>query len=63
MTEDDALAELAALDTDSAEDRGRRDLELDHIHGDKLVEKALRELGWNRLADRYTRACDHWWYA
>lgn len=58
MSEDDFLnrwdAEIAAL----AGDR-------EHQHGeaDQLLVAALRQLGWNRLADKWDMACDRWWWA
>lgn len=59
MTEDDYLLALQAV-----LHGGRGDAETWHIEADELVVKALRQLGWERLATAYAEACEkEFWYA
>lgn len=60
MTEDEALAKLAAI-TDG--DKENAHYAGDDYAGDDIVEQALRALGWSRLADAYQERCGSWWYA
>lgn len=57
MTEDEALARLAALKS--------QDPEGEHISADELMTEALRACGWGRLADAYLKARHDggWWFA
>ncbi len=58
MTEDEALAKFEEIMR--AHDG---DVEVQHSNADGLLLKALRSLGWNRLADKWVAASDYWWWA
>ena len=56
MSEQEYIDQIEALSDLSAPD-------VQHAKGDLLVSKALRELGWGKLADVYDEAKGSWWYA
>lgn len=58
MTEDEALARWEKEVTNS-----KGDEEDEHKAGDEILIDALRSLGWNRLADKWSADAERWWWA
>ncbi len=58
MTEDEAIAKWDETVAPILGDRERA-----HVCGDAILVEALRALGWDRLADRWEKDADEWWWA
>jgi hypothetical protein len=60
MTEEEAVAKIIEISNTTGPGK---DAEWQHPQGDDVLVSFLRSNGFERLADAFDKAAEHWWYS